>query len=208
MNKHTIVSLLTPFIFLLLLSCDDTSTASYAPGTFPDSSDIPAKHQEQLKLAHNGNSNAQLLIAHTYIDGDGVAVDNDKAISWMTLAAEAGHTKSQRDLGSLYLSSKKDRQQSFKWFKKAAENGEITSMFETGLFYQSGEGTKLDRLKAYQWIKLSLIAAEKTGKLDAVYDYRTIVFSNLKSTLKKKQIKQGDKWVKQKIKALKSKSIT
>ncbi len=188
----------------MLLSCDDTTTISYAPGSFPDSSDIPAKHQATLKRALNGNTNAQLSIAHTYIDGDDVAVDNDKAIAWMTIAAEAGHTKSQRDLGSLYLSSKKDRKQSFKWFKKAAENGEITSMFETGLFYQSGEGAKLDKLKAYQWIKLSLVAAEKTGKLDAVYDYRTIVFSNLKSSLKKKQIQQGDKWVKQKIKALKS----
>ncbi len=202
MNNSKLISILTPLFFLLLTSCSEKIS-----GAFPDSADIPDKHQDKLQDALAGDADAQLAIATVYMNGLDIPINKSKAMPWITIAANNGHLKSQHKLATLYMTGeagKQDKEKSFKWFQKAAESGEVNSMFQTGLFYKKGDFVKKNYLKAYQWMKLSLAVSNKNGNNDPMVDYKIMEVNALKSNLKKKEVKQAELWIKQKLQSFTS----
>ena len=77
-------------------------------------------------LALDGDVGSQALLAHMYLSGEGVPVDQVKAFSWYKAAAEQGLSFAQYVLGVLYYNgngTQRNVQEGIKWMKKAAEQG-------------------------------------------------------------------------------------
>lgn len=69
--------------------------------------------------------------------------DMAKAVPWLRLAGQHGHTESQRFLGVLYASGQdipEDQAEAVRWFRRAAENGDASSQHMLGLAYDQGNG--------------------------------------------------------------------
>ena len=58
--------------------------------------------EETLKLANQGNADAQGFLGDCYRKGDGVEQDFTKAADYYTKAAEQGHAQAQCILGNCY----------------------------------------------------------------------------------------------------------
>ena len=75
--------------------------------------------------AKSGNIDAQYELANTFL-GWGIDTENEKAIFWLTLAAEKGHEKAMYTLSSYYFNGSsgfpKDQKKSKYWAKQARDN--------------------------------------------------------------------------------------
>jgi len=70
--------------------------------------------------------------------------------------AEAGKTRSQYDIGNMYLKGQGtgiDELKAFNWFNKAAASGHVKSQFKVGLMLLNGTGVKKDYSKAEKWLR-------------------------------------------------------
>jgi len=70
--------------------------------------------------------------------------------------AEAGKTRSQYDIGNMYLKGQGtgiNEQKAFSWFNKAAASGHVKSQFKVGLMLLNGTGVKRDYAKAEKWLR-------------------------------------------------------
>lgn len=55
-----------------------------------------------LKLAEQGDVNAQFILGFMYDEGEGGPKDAAKAVEWYTKAAEQGYAKAQYNLGNAH----------------------------------------------------------------------------------------------------------
>jgi len=72
--------------------------------------------------------------------------------------AEAGKTRSQYDIGNMYLKGQGtgiDEAKAFNWFNKAATSGHVKSQFKVGLMLLEGTGVKKNYAKAENWLRKS-----------------------------------------------------
>lgn len=65
--------------------------------------------------ADAGNVQGQALLGKLYANGDGVDQDTEKAVFWLTKAAEAGYVEAQRKLASVYIGLRPDAVQAYAW---------------------------------------------------------------------------------------------
>ena len=83
-----------------------------------------------LSLSRRGDVSAQTSLAFLYKNGQGIARDLDKAVTWFTQAAEKGDATAQNMLGLFYYSGQ-GVQQNFtkaaKYYQMAAEQGDRDS---------------------------------------------------------------------------------
>ena len=73
-------------------------------------------------------------------------------------ASEAGHTKAQLELGTMYyqgLGVKVDKKRAAHWWKEAAESGDAEAQFLTGSNYERGDGVKKSMDQAIKWYEKS-----------------------------------------------------
>lgn len=116
------------------------------------------------KAAKQGNADAQFNLGRFYMRGEPVPSrstgsrdllpDYAQAISWLSKAAEQGHTKALRQLGALYYNGKEvtqDYAQALSWFTKAAERGDADAQFNLGAMYFNGQGVIQDYSQAVSW---------------------------------------------------------
>ena len=79
-----------------------------------------------LKLAEEGDAEAQNELGDCYYFGEKIEEDIDQAVIWYMKAASQGNDDAQYSLGWCYENGEgvaKNDQQAFKWYKKSAENG-------------------------------------------------------------------------------------
>jgi TPR repeat protein len=77
-------------------------------------------------LAEEGNATAQFNLGWLYRNGNGVAVNNERARQLWEQAARSGHAEAQMALALLYGqrgSPLEDEAQAIHWYRKAAEQG-------------------------------------------------------------------------------------
>ena len=125
--------------------------------------------------AENGNAEAQYLLAEMYYYGQGMPIDEAKAVEWYIRSAENGCPNAQYQLGYLYengIEVVADTNTANKWYKKALEGysnaaakGDVKSLYELAEMYYVGAGVESDYKKAFD---LYHTAAEK-GYADAKY---------------------------------------
>jgi TPR repeat protein len=103
------------------------------------------------KAADAGDTQAAYLLGTAYMNGAGVAQDDDKAFALVSKAAQAGMMEAQGTLGYLYSAGRgtpKDAYQGVVWTVKAAEQGGIVSLFNIARDYFEGTGLPQDNDKA------------------------------------------------------------
>ena len=100
-------------------------------------------------------TNAERIIANSYLIGVGVEQDCAKAVEWYEKAAEMGDTDSMATLGYAYANGDKGLEQDYikaaEWLEKAAEKGNTYAMSGIGYMYQNGLGVETDYAKAVEW---------------------------------------------------------
>jgi TPR repeat protein len=81
---------------------------------------------EWLPLAENGDIEAQYNIAGMYAKGNGVKIDDEKAVYWYKKAAKQGHPRAQYNVGVMYLIGSgvyQSYEDAKPWLQLAYENG-------------------------------------------------------------------------------------
>ena len=87
-------------------------------------------------------------------NGLGVAPNEDRALKYMTAAAEQGHAFAQHGLGFMDMEGEcveADAVEAMKWFKKAAEQDMVGSMTTIAMMYEEGKGVEKNPELAKEW---------------------------------------------------------
>ncbi len=111
---------------------------------------------EDIRLAEQGDVNAQFRLGKRYYDGDRIEKDCAKAVMWWRKAAEQGYAKAQSILGNIYYvgeSVEQDYSEAVKWFRKAAEQGNAIAQYNLGVSYEIGKGVDQDYDEAVKWYR-------------------------------------------------------
>jgi len=108
--------------------------------------------KDLIQKAKQGDLQAQHLLCYAYSTGDGVELDNKKAIDWGIKAMEQGCSTSTHNLATIYR-DQQDYSLAFKYYKKAYEMGSISSKINIANYYQFGIGVDKDSKKAIQLYK-------------------------------------------------------
>ncbi|MDE7414299.1 MAG: zinc-ribbon domain-containing protein [Muribaculaceae bacterium] len=85
-------------------------------------------YEALTKAAAANNSEAQLILANLYHDGNGVKKDDNEASKWLLKAAENGNVEAQKTLARAYnlgdYGLEQDMNKGIEWFQKAADQGD------------------------------------------------------------------------------------
>ncbi len=100
---------------------------------------------------------ADYAMAVKYMRGSGVAKDEQKALTYLVRAADAGNPQAELAMGYYFLKGtggiKQDSAKAAAFFTKAAEQGNRDAQYNVGLAYVRGEGVAKDLTKAYRWFE-------------------------------------------------------
>lgn len=109
--------------------------------------------EETLMLAEQGDMEAQFNLGVAHYNGiekeggkgyTAIESNYNKALEWLTKAAEQGHAGAQNNLGLMYkeaLNVLQNDYEAFEWFTKAAEQGHADAQNNLGLLYRDGKET-------------------------------------------------------------------
>lgn len=99
-------------------------------------------------LARHGTVEDKYDLAEMYAEGSfGVKQDSEKAFQWFSLAAEAGHTKSQIALSKMYRNGEgveKDEFKAYELISSAAKSGDEDALYRLADYLENGVGTSVD----------------------------------------------------------------
>ena len=113
-------------------------------------------YAETLKLARLGSREAQYEVGLMCANGLGTAKDLEKAIEWVSQAAQKGLPAAQYLLGTRYAAGivvQQDLRRALWWFQNAAEQGHIKAQLKVGQLLSQGHpevGIRSIRLAAEQ----------------------------------------------------------
>ncbi len=142
----------------------------------------PNTIEETIKLADQGNLQAQLLLGYSYLYGEnGLKPDYDKAFNYYGKAALQNDATGLNNLGSLYyngLGVKRSSAKATVLFAKAAELGNSDAAVNLGFILISGNGAKQDPNKALDYFEQAS-ANNAIAKFMLGYAYYTGMFRPL-----------------------------
>jgi TPR repeat protein len=119
--------------------------------------DAERKQFEAIKAkADKGDSDAQLSLASSYANGNGVAKDPTKAVKWLRKAAEQGSARAQCLLALNYANGtgvKPDKVEAARWLRRAADQDLAEAQFNLGMCYASGDGVPKNAVEAVDWYR-------------------------------------------------------
>lgn len=126
--------------------------------------------QLQLSAARQGHVVAIHQVGIGYFNGRDDVVERDAAaaVTWLTSAAEKGHTEAQTDLALLYNSidfGPVDHEASVDWLRRAASAGNARAQYYLGVFlYNGSAGLEVDEEEGARFLQLSA----SNGNVDAM----------------------------------------
>ena len=107
-----------------------------------------------LRLAKEGNDQAQNKLALMHRDGKGTDIDFCEALKWFTLSAEQGNAEAQRNLADMIskgLGTEQNQMEALKWFTLSAEQGDVSAMSRVASSHKDGIGTAVNQSEAIKW---------------------------------------------------------
>ena len=109
-----------------------------------------------LKLAQDGDAEAQYRTGVFFDRGEYVARNQGEATKWYRKAAEQGHTDAQTALATIYFNGyqtiKRDYAEALKWGQLSALQGDENGAFILGyIFYSGGDAVAKNLVSAYAW---------------------------------------------------------
>lgn len=138
-------SIANTMLLLFFLALSFISLATYADGLF----------DFQMKLAKDGNTEAQFKVGEMYETGFGVKQDRVEAEKWIKKAADKGHETAGFKL--LYWDVEKNglkggNKEKVDALVKKAEGGNAQAQYYVGKMRANGVGLKKDADKAIGWL--------------------------------------------------------
>jgi TPR repeat protein len=88
--------------------------------------DARAEFEMALKLAEQGDADAQSKLGNLYQEGTGVPQNYTEALKWFRKAVEQGNAEGQFNLGVMYAMGEgvpENKAEAVKWWRKAAGQG-------------------------------------------------------------------------------------
>jgi uncharacterized protein len=85
--------------------------------------------------------------------------DEDQALRYKLVAAEAGYSLAQLDVGILYY-VRGSYGEALPWFEAAARQGEPQALYNLSVMYRDGRGITPSRARAYAFFRLSHLASQ------------------------------------------------
>ncbi len=126
----------------------------------------PAELKAALDRAHEGDSDAQVMVALAYQHGIHVPQDPAEALRWYRTAAEKANPSAQHLLGRMYLSGEgveQDPAQARDWFRKAADQGYAAAQCDYAMLFLDGVGVPQNNAEAFKWFSLAAEGGSLTG---------------------------------------------
>jgi uncharacterized protein len=124
-----------------------------------------------LKLASDGDAEAQYFLGHMYRAPLFVPQDYVAAMAWYRKAADQRNAEAQHMIGLLYdegLGVPQDYGHAVRWYRRSANQGSWRGQFGLGHMYNFGRGVTQDHVQAYMWLTL-VVAVEPMYRLDLNY---------------------------------------
>jgi len=191
MNIFKNLILLFSLILLsITVSCSEKNDIRY-----PSASDLPTKYKEVLTDALSGSDTAQVDIAFAYIDGDGVQINNKRAIPWLRIAANKNNNEAEKTLSAIYFNAAREEHGqdkykiAFQWNLLQAKKGNKRAQYIIASLYEDGLGIKKDLNKAFEWYL-------KSAKNGHIKSQRNIGSAYLVGTTVKKDENKSFIWFK------------
>ncbi len=115
-----------------------------------------------LKLAEEGDTKAQDVIARMFMQGRGVRKDEAKGIEWLakSLQTSSDQADFQVTIGKLYSADtdqyvKHDYAKAMKLFQQAAAKGNAEAEYQIGFMHEFGQGVPRNQTEAIKWCRQS-----------------------------------------------------
>ena len=120
-------------IFLIIVFCSHTAWAEcYEEGLSTEQNFLNC-----MKVAEQGDADAQYIVANMYNNGEGVDKDEPKAVVWYLKSADQDNDLAQYGLGVMYEYGlgglAKDANEAYEWYRRAADNGNYFAQNKLGL---------------------------------------------------------------------------
>lgn len=109
-------------------------------------------------LAHDGDSQAQLLLGQLLSNGVGAARDPERALHWFMEAARARHPLAINMVGRCHehgLGTPVNYEEAAKWYHRAAAYDCDWAIYNYAHLLASGRGVPKDRAAAFTWFRLA-----------------------------------------------------
>ena len=113
------------------------------------------------RSAAQDNPKAKYRLASLYLQGIGIAKDEDKAMALFKECAEGirklaeqNDAQAQSNLGWMYHTGQgveQDFKEALKWFQEAADQGDAFAQLYLGVMHANGEGVEKDFKEAVKW---------------------------------------------------------
>jgi TPR repeat protein len=125
----------------------------------------------QLKLAEQGNKEAQYIVGEMYEQGSGVAKNKAKALHWFETSASQGHKKSGYKL--LYLEIQSNGLNDFSKsqlgvLRKEAVSGDANAQYYLGKMYAAGVGVPKSLTNALTWLNKATFSGLSEAEHEAI----------------------------------------
>jgi TPR repeat protein len=109
---------------------------------------------------------AQYHLAVSYLNGDGVPLDEAEALWWLRLSAERGYAPAQYLLARLYAEGRvleRSYEAAVYWFRSAASQEHRDAQRQLSLMYANGMGVRSDLERASYWAQRAAENGEPTA---------------------------------------------
>ena len=114
---------------------------------------------ETLKLAEQGDREAQFRMNIMYAKGYGVPKNLSESAKWLRMSAEGGLAIAQHVLGDNYVAGingfPQSYKEAFKWLQLAAVQNDPDAQTSLGWLYMYGRGVEQDFVTAAKWLQLA-----------------------------------------------------
>lgn len=156
--------------------------------------EVPTEYcQELVKMAEEGNPEAQYNLGTAYLKGNGLdSIDVKEGIKWIQKSADQDYPKALGRIGETYKGGyfgyPQDFQKALEYFKKGVALNDADSQVGLGDMFLQGQGVKQDSNEA---LKLFSQAAEQ----DNEYAYSRLGLMYLNGWGVKQDYDEAKKWV-------------
>lgn len=120
---------------------------------------------------------------------DVVPFDQDRSLEYKLVAAKAGYSLAQHDVGTIFARQNK-LAEAVHWWELAARQGYPTALYNLSVCYKEGKGVPQHNAFAYAYFKLAKLASE-----GSVNEKAQATLDELKRTMSAVEIEKAEQFV-------------
>ncbi|WP_028453918.1 tetratricopeptide repeat protein [Chitinilyticum litopenaei] len=121
---------------------------------------------------------SRLVLAHMYLDGEGVPVNRERALEILTAAAGRGSTAAANEIGFIYefaTDLPRHMQRALSWYDQTAQRGSCFGQYSIGVIYASADSSPelrdsgfayANKSTAYAYLKMAAAGYEENARVN------------------------------------------